>query len=77
METSEFSKQLLALFKNMMDQKYSIELIEVVGNLLRTFNREGKAKAVAEFNKIAEQRLQETDFHFEISKKYKELMGYN
>ena len=75
MTTTEFKEHLLELFKNMMAQRYSIDLIEIVGNLLRTFDKENKAKAVIEFNKIAQKQLPEQEFHLEISKKYKELQG--
>ena len=75
MTNKEFRENLLKLFENMMKMRYPIDLIEIVGDLLRTFNKEGKEIAVVEFIRIAEMGLPEQDFYLEISKKYKELQG--
>ena len=76
MTRKEFVEASVNLYKYMMRMHYSIDLIEIVGDLLCTFPpKEAMESAVLEFTKIAKMELPEQDFHLEISKKYKELQG--
>ena len=57
-------------------QGYSQHLMEIASNMFVLVPKESKEYAMNKFTEIAKLGLPETDYHYETSQVFKELMGY-
>ena len=76
MTHKEFSHKLIELIGLMAEMNYSQDMIEATLGLMLPLTTENRRKAVLEFTLIAQKKLPERDYHYEISQVFKDLMGY-
>ena len=73
-------KQCISLYleylKTISQQGYSQDLMEMSSNMFVVIPNQQLEYAMNKFIGIAKQGLPEVDYHYEISKVFKELMGY-
>ena len=76
MTHKEFSHSLIDLIGLMAEMNYSQRTIEATLGLMLPLPTENRREALMKFTEIAKKKLPETDYHWEISQVYKEIMNY-
>ena len=76
MTRKEFSHLLIELIGLMAEMNYSQVTVESVLGMILPLTTQNKEIAVIQFIELAKKKLPQTDYHYEISQIFKELMGY-
>ena len=66
----------IAFLKEIGNQGYSQDLMEIASNMLLVVPKDSMEYAMKEFTEIAKKGLPEREYHLKISQVFKELMGY-